>query len=93
MMSSNLPIGICDHNVTSVVRKLTRKRFKNHINVQQYDNKMQKSEQSNYDAAISQFDWSDLLSNEDPESGYSTFLSAIKVDTSFTRTFQRKPRR
>jgi hypothetical protein len=39
--------------------------------------KILKSEQSNYDAAIGQIDWSDLLCNEDPESGYRTFMSAI----------------
>ena len=73
--SSNLLTGMYDHNVTLVVRKITKKRFKNHINVQQYNKKIQKSKQSNYDAAISQIDWSDLLSNEDPESGYRTFDS------------------
>ena len=44
--------------------------------------KIPKGEQSNCDAAISQIDWSDLLSNEDPESAYRTFLSAIDKEIS-----------
>ena len=35
--SINLLTGISDHNVTLMVRKLTRNIFKNHINVQQYN--------------------------------------------------------
>ena len=57
--SSNLLTGISDHNVTLVVRKLTKNTFKNHINVQQYT-KILKSEQSHYDAAVNQIDWSGL---------------------------------
>uniref|UniRef100_A0AAR2J957 Reverse transcriptase domain-containing protein n=1 Tax=Pygocentrus nattereri TaxID=42514 RepID=A0AAR2J957_PYGNA len=91
--SSNLLTGLSDHNFILVVRKLTKKRFKNIIKPKHYYQKIPKSEMHNLENALKQIDWPNILSCKDIDDNCDIFLSTInKVMSSFTRKVQSKPR-
>ena len=68
--------GLSDHNITLMVRKLTRKRFANTKSNLLYET-IPKNELNNLENAIKGTDWSTILDNEDTEDSCCTFLNTI----------------
>lgn len=83
--------GLSDHNITLLVRKLTKKQFAKSTKTNQIDDKIPKKEMINFENAINQIDWSDLLTSEDIENSCSTFLTTInEIRITFTRKVKHK---
>ena len=89
--SHNMLTGLSDHNITLLVRKLTRKRLGNSTIRNQFYEKIPKNEIVNLENAINQIDWSDLLTNRDTEVSCSTFFSTLnEIRANFTRKVKQK---
>lgn len=63
--------------------------FVNTTKAKHYNQRIPKNEMSNFETALKQIEWSNLLSCEDIDSSCNTFLTTInKVLSSFTRKVQ-----
>lgn len=76
--SFNFITGLSDHNLTLISRKLSRNRFNLSSTKKPSYFRIPKADQDNFDTAIKEIKWCDLLSGMDVETDSQQFLSKIK---------------
>jgi len=91
----NLITGLTDHNMTLVVRKLTKKRFINHNKA---ENKMKtgipKAKMNSFENELNQINWNSTITETDLNLSASKFVNKINdVINKHTKTWTRKPRK
>lgn len=92
----NLITGLTDHNMTLVVRKLSKKCFINHNKA---ENKMKttgipKAKRNSFENELNQINWNSITAETDLNLSASKFVTKLNdVINKYTKTWTRKPRK